>query len=220
VDPVIALLSISGAMIAGAISPGPSFVYVLRTSLAASRRDGLAAALGMGLGAAILASLALLGLRAVLAEVAWLYLGFKLVGGVYLIYLGYRLWRGARQPAPMPNSGQLGPEHASPDKPPTSFARGFALALATQLSNPKTVVVIGGVFAALLPDHVPLWMYLAIPPIVMLIDASWYSIVAIAASSRRPRAAYARSKTWIDRGAGTIMGILGGRLIYEAGSAV
>ena len=47
----------------------------------------------MGLGASIVCTLALLGLRALIAEAGWLYLGFKLAGGVYLIYLAWRLWR-------------------------------------------------------------------------------------------------------------------------------
>jgi threonine/homoserine/homoserine lactone efflux protein len=209
VDPVFALLSITGAMILGAISPGPSFVYVVRTALATSRRDGLAAAAGMGLGAVILASLALFGVRALLVQVDWLYLGFKLVGGAYILYLGFRLWRGARAPVAIAEAAV--PEGAAR----RGIARSFALALATQLSNPKAVVVIGGIFAALLPSHVPVWMYLAIPPIVMTTETSWYSIVAVAVSSSGPRAAYARSKAWIDRIAGTVLGLLGGRLILE-----
>lgn len=206
-DPRIALLSIAGAMIIGAISPGPSFVYVVRTSLATSRRDGLAAAAGMGLGAVILASLALFGLRAVLVQITWLYLGFKLVGGAYLLYLGFRLWRGARSAMPLPDPERHGA---------VGVCRSFVLALATQLSNPKAVVVIGGIFAALLPAHVPFWMYLAIPPPVMTTETTWYALVAVAVSSPKPRAAYARSKTWIDRIAGTVLGALGGRLLFEA----
>ena len=50
-DPTLfALLSILGTIAVGAMSPGPSFVLVVRTSAAVSRRDGLAAALGMGIG--------------------------------------------------------------------------------------------------------------------------------------------------------------------------
>ncbi len=77
--------------------------------------------------------------------------------------------------------------------------------------------MIGGIFAALLPAHVPIWMYsVVIPPMVMTTETSWYSIVAVAVSSPGPRAAYARSKVWIDRIAGTVLGALGVRLIYEA----
>ena len=65
-----ALSAILGALLIGAISPGPSFVLVARISIARSRRDGLAAALAMGVGGVILGSLALLGLRALLMQAA------------------------------------------------------------------------------------------------------------------------------------------------------
>lgn len=210
-DPVVALLSITGAMIIGAISPGPSFVFVVRTSLAVSRHDGIAAAVGMGVGAVTLATLALLGVRALLVNVDWAYATFKIVGGLYLFYLAYGLWRGAKAPIAVTDDGVRGR---------SGLARSFGLALATQLSNPKAVVVIGSIFAALLPTHVPAWMYAAIPPIIMTTETTWYTIVALVVSSERPRAAYARSKAWIDRLAGTVMGGLGLRLIAELGSSV
>jgi threonine/homoserine/homoserine lactone efflux protein len=42
-------------------------------------------------------------------------------------------------------------------------------------------------------------------------------VVAVAFSSARPRAAYLRSKRWIDRLAGSVLGVLGVRLIVDAG---
>src|SRR5882762_4266922 len=98
----IILFGILGTLLIGAMSPGPSFVLVARTSIALSRRDGLAAALGMGLGSIAFASLVLLGLQALLARIAWLDTGLKLVGGAYLIYLAFRLWRSASDALAVP----------------------------------------------------------------------------------------------------------------------
>ncbi|MEP6831043.1 MAG: LysE family transporter [Rhizomicrobium sp.] len=206
-NPILSLFSILAALTLGAISPGPSFLFVTRTSVALSRRDGLAAAVGMGLGAAMVCALALVGIRALITQVQWVYIGFKLLGGGYLLYLAWRLWRGAATPA--------APDSAAPTAPRSGLARSFWLALATQLSNPKTVVVIGGIFAALLPAHVPAWMYLSIPPIQFVIETSWYAFVAIVMSSAAPRSAYLRARAWIDRAAGCVLGVLGLRLIVE-----
>ena len=96
--PVLSLFSILSALTLGAISPGPSFLFVTRTSVALSRRDGIAAAVGMGLGAALVCALALVGLRAVISQAEWAYLTFKILGGAYLCYLAWRLWRGAAAP--------------------------------------------------------------------------------------------------------------------------
>jgi threonine/homoserine/homoserine lactone efflux protein len=209
-SPVLSLFSILAALALGAISPGPSFLFVTRTSVALSRRDGLAAALGMGLGAALVCALALVGLRAVLAQAEWAYLGFKLLGGAYLLYLAWRLWRGAGA------AGSAPAQPADAIRPGRGLVRTFWLALATQLSNPKTLVVISGIFAALLPARVPFWMPFAIPPIQFVIETGWYSFVAVVMSSAAPRSAYLRVQKWIDRAAGCVLGVLGLRLIVES----
>ncbi len=123
----------------GAMSPGPSFVLVSRVSIANSRLHGLAAAIGMGLGGAVFAILALAGLVALLQQVEWLYLVLKCAGGLYLVYLGVAIWRGAREPISV----------ASPDGRGTlAVSRAFVLGLVTQISNPKTAVVFCGAHAA------------------------------------------------------------------------
>jgi threonine/homoserine/homoserine lactone efflux protein len=70
-----ALPAILGTLALGAMSPGPSFVVVARTSAGSGRRAGLAAALGMGLGGLVFATLALVGLIALLTKVDWVYAG-------------------------------------------------------------------------------------------------------------------------------------------------
>lgn len=210
-ESILAISGILGALLIGVVSPGPSFVLVARTAIAMSRRDGLAAAVGMGLGGVIFAALALIGLTAILAQVDWLYLGLKLLGGLYLLYLAIGLWRGATDPIVVPK--------AVPGARPNP-GRSFVLGLATQISNPKTAVVYASVFAALLPPTLPGWMYLVLPLLIFVIEAAWYAVVALAFSADRPRAAYLRSKTWLDRLAGTVMGLLGLRLIAETARGV
>ena len=204
---IAALLSIVGAIFLGAISPGPSFVLVSRIAVTASRADGLAAALGMGLGGAAFGILAVLGLSALLSQVEWLYLALKLIGGAYLFYLGYRIWKGAPESLAVPEKGAF---------ESTSLSRSFGVAVVTQVSNPKTAVVYASIFAALLPASPPSWMLAALPPLIFVVEAGWYAAVALAFSDRRPRSVYLRSKLWIDRTAGAVIGILGLRLIAES----
>jgi threonine/homoserine/homoserine lactone efflux protein len=199
-----AVLSIVAALTLGAMSPGPSFLMVARTAIARSRADGLAAALGMGVGGVLLSAMALAGLQAVLLAVPWLYLALKILGGAYLITIGWLIWRGAREPVRIVEDVD------------TTGRRSFWLALATQLSNPKTAVVYASVFVSLLPREIPLSVTLLLPLVIFAIEFGWYAIVALALSAPSPRAAYLRSKTWIDRAAGTVMALLGIRLILTA----
>lgn len=204
-DLVVALASIAGALTLGTISPGPSFLMVARTAIARSRADGLAAALGMGLGGVLFAVAALIGLQAVLLAVPSLYVGLKVLGGAYLVFVGVMIWRGARRPVRV-------------DEPDAAAARAgaFWIALLTQVSNPKTAVVYASVFAALLPPEVPRWAMLVLTAVIFAIETGWYAIVALALSAASPRAGYLRFKVWIDRAAGAVMALLGVRLILAS----
>jgi threonine/homoserine/homoserine lactone efflux protein len=207
-DPLAAVLAIAGAITVGAVSPGPSFLMVARTAIAASRADGLAAALGMGVGGVFFAGMALAGLHVVLIALPWLYVVLKVAGGAYLIFIGWMIWRGARQPVAVAEEEAV--------NAPSTVLRSFWLGLATQMSNPKAAVVYASVFVSLLPSEIPLWVTLVLPLVIFAIEAGWYTIVALALSAPSPRAAYLRSKTWIDRVAGAVMAALGLRLILGA----
>ncbi|MGD1951181.1 MAG: LysE family translocator [Leptolyngbyaceae cyanobacterium] len=201
-----AIFSIAVAITIGAMSPGPSFVMVARTALADSRKDGLAAALGMGGGGVIFATIALLGLLALLTAVPVLYTSLKVLGGAYLIYLGYKIWQGSAHPITL----------SATQQPTLATQQSFFLGLTTQISNPKTAVVYTSVFASLLPSEVPAFAVIALPLVVFMIEVGWYSLVALVLSSTVPRARYLASKKWLDRTAGTISSLLGAKLIFEA----
>ncbi len=202
-----AILSVAIALTLGAMSPGPSFVMIARTALAVSRRDGVAAAVGMGIGGVLFSVVALLGLLALLAAVPLLHVGIRVLGGSYLLYLGYRIWRGARQPVTVGDVSAHGY--------PARLWRSFVLGLATQVSNPKTAVVYASVFASLLPREVPTFVLVTLPIMIFIIETSWYSVVAIALSAPSPRARYLSARAWLDRTAGAIMSLLGAKLIFE-----
>lgn len=210
-DIAIVVFSIVGALLVGTMSPGPSFVVVARISLARSRRAGLAAALGMGLGGVVYGTLALLGLHILLAQVEWLYLGLKVLGGSYLIYLAFCLWRDANETLVIP-----GHDGKTPTAAPAGFCRALLLGLTTQLSNPKTAVVYSSIFAAFLPANFPLTFSLLLLTLIFLIEAGWYGLIAVALSARGPRGIYLRAKSWVDRLAGSVMGLLGVRLIADS----
>lgn len=196
------------ALLAGVVSPGPSFVQVARIAVARSRADGLVAALGMGLGALFFAALALGGLHAVLTAMPALYIALKLLGGLYLMWMAFNIWRGAHQALEMGDADGQAPRH--------TLRQSFRLGLVTQLSNPKCAVVYGSVFAALLPAQFPLAAGLLLLAGVVVMETGWYAVVAVLLSSAAPRAVYLRSKTLVDRTAAGVMGLLGLRLVATA----
>lgn len=206
-DTTTSLFAICAALAVGVVSPGPSFVMIARTAVAQSRRDGVAAAIGMGVGGVVFAAAALIGLHLVLSAVPWLYLVLKVGGGAWLLYLGWRIWRGAAQPL------AIAPADSAAS---ATLWRSLIFGFVTQVSNPKTALVYASVFAAFLPRELSATAVWVLPLLVFVIEAGWYALVALALSAVAPRAMYLRSKRWIDRAAGSVLAALGLRLITSA----
>jgi threonine/homoserine/homoserine lactone efflux protein len=204
------LASIVAALSVGVISPGPSFVMVARVAVASSRIRALAAALGMGAGGAVFGAAALLGLQSVLLAVPALYAGLKIVGGLYLCYLGFLIFRSA--PRPLAVAGADGERSSGP-------FRAFWLGVTTQISNPKAAIVYASVFAAFLPASFSLGFAAVLLAAVFLVESAWYALVALLFSSSGPQRAYLSYKSWVDRAAGAVMFTLGLKLVTSAAKA-
>jgi threonine/homoserine/homoserine lactone efflux protein len=203
----VALAGIIGALAVGVVNPGPSFVMVARLAVATSRANGLGAAVGMGVGGVVFAVAALCGLQAILLAVPSVYLVLKLLGGLYLCYLGLRIFLAARVPLTVEIPGQ------SVGAP---LSRSFWLGLTTQVSNPKTAIVYASVFAAFLPGTFSPLFAAVLLCVICVIEAGWYAVVATVLSSSRPRRAYLSYKARVDRAAGVVMVGLGLKLIGSA----
>ena len=205
---ISALIGIATALAIGAVSPGPSFVMVARTAASSNRVNGISAAVGMGLGGFIFALLSLIGLVDLLVAVPTLYLVLKIAGGLYLAYLGIRIWNGA-------NDSLSVSENTWPARG-NNVLRYFGLGLATQLSNPKTAIVYASVFAAFLPKLPSMEFKASVVVIVFMIEAIWYSVVAVMLSGETSRKKYLHFKSLIDRVAGGIMLALGLKLVVSS----
>jgi len=82
-----------------------------------------------------------------------------------------------------------------------------------QTSNPKTALVIAGIFAAFMPAEPPSFTVPLIAIIAFVIDFSWYAFVALCLSAQRSRRLYAAAKVWLDRFAAILLALIGLRLI-------
>ncbi|MDP2330829.1 MAG: LysE family transporter [Reyranella sp.] len=202
-DYAAALLGLAVVHLLAVASPGPSTVLVIQTAAVSGRRAGLLAAFAMMLGALAWAAAALYGLQILFARFEWLYLVFRIVGAIYLLYLACMLLRhaGAALPEPDPSVVRAG------------AWQGFLRALLLQLSNPKVMVFMGSIFVSLLPAQPPAWMDATVLAIVAFNEFTWFALLALLFSGDAVRAFYRRTKRWLDRIMGGVLGLLGARLL-------
>lgn len=205
-DSLILLSVMLGTLILGAMSPGPSFIIVSKAAVNVSRRAAVATAMGLGLGSLVFSILVLVGLHTILTHVPPLYGLLKVVGGLYLLHLAFRMYRGANEPV----------EEHSLTPPCHSSHKHIVLGLLTQVSNPKTALFYSSVFAAVLPSGIPVIIYWLLPPLAFAIETSWYGLVAITLSSAKPKALYLRTKSIFDRLAAVVLAGLGIKLLSSS----
>lgn len=209
-DYAVALAGLAVVHLLAVASPGPSTVLVIQTAAVSGRRAGLLAAFAMMLGALVWAAAALFGLQALFARFEWLYLAFRIAGALYLIYLAYMLLRHAGAPLP-----EADPSAANPSAVRASAWQGFLKALLLQLSNPKVMVFMGSIFISLLPAQPPSWMDATVLAIVAVNEFTWFALLALLFSGGAARAFYRRTKLWLDRLMGGVLGLLGARLLVS-----
>lgn len=187
------------------VIPGPSVLFVIGRALALGRVGGLLSVLGNALGMLPLVAAVALGVGAVVASSVVIFTGIKVIGGLYLIYLGVQAIRHRVDRAPV---GVLGSSRLSAWR---VLAEGFVVGV----TNPKTIAF----FVAVLPQFVSLqsgWVPLQLAVlgtvfvlIALLSDSVW----ALAAGSARDW--FGRSPRRSERltGAGGLLMIgLGGAL--------
>jgi len=73
------------------LSPGPDIIYVLVTGLSQGKKQGILLSLGLVLGILVHTSLVAFGVSAVIQSSDTLFLGIKLAGALYLLYLAYKI---------------------------------------------------------------------------------------------------------------------------------
>lgn len=186
-----------------AMTPGPDMALVTRNGLRYGRRAALVTISGIAVGLVGWIAATALGVAALLAASGTVFTVVKIVGGVYLIYLGVQALLAARRGV---------------ERTPESAPRGspFRQGLVTNIFNPK----LGVFFTTLLPQfigkHDPVFAKsLLLAGVFVAIGLTWLVVYAhivsfAGAFMRRPRVQRA-----FEAVTGIVLVGLGVRIAFE-----
>lgn len=188
------------------LMPGPDSLLVMLRTGSQGWRAGLMAALGISSGVMVHVVCAALGLSALLAASAELFMLVKLVGALYLVYLGVTMLRQRRQTArqslgALPNLWQI-----------------YRQGVLTNVLNPKVALF----FLAFMPQFiVPEAPHKALAFVLLgtLFNISgtlWCLLLVWFTSSARQRIGLPTwVKSWLQRAMGGLFVLLGIRLATQ-----
>jgi threonine/homoserine/homoserine lactone efflux protein len=188
------------------VTPGPDTLYIVGRSSTQGWRAGAVAALGIGTGTLVHICAAALGLSAILAASAAAFTAVKIIGALYLLYVGIGLIRSA--------GGAQAPTVA-PDNRAVSMRVIFRQGFFTNVLNPKVALF----FLAFLPQFVASdstsksLAFLFLGVIFNFNGTLWNLLVAWSSarltSKLAPSAAF---RQWFNRGVGAVFILVGIRL--------
>ncbi len=206
----LAFLGIAALLI---VTPGPDMAMVTKNALSYGRRGALLTTLGVGTSILVHATLAAVGLSALLRTASALFTVVKLCGAAYLIFLGARALWAAR-------TAQSGEDnaHSMVDLaiPPTGAGSPYRQGVLSALLNPKLVVF----FATFLPQFIdsrqavlPHMLLLGVLFDVMVLV--WLTSYGLFVTRLRAFFSAARVRRTMERFTGVVLVALGARLALE-----
>jgi threonine/homoserine/homoserine lactone efflux protein len=183
-----------------AVIPGPGLLYVAARTLAGGRQEGLLSIAGTAAGGLVHVAAGALGVSALLIASAQAFSILKLVGAIYLVWLGVKTIRAA--------GDQL-------REPPATRGSAFRDGVAVEAFNPKTAVFFLAFIPQFIdPSHSVMLQFALLGSVSVALNSLADIVVAFAAS--RARDTYRlrpRLMRWFGRISGSVMCGLGASLL-------
>ncbi|HEY2976648.1 MAG TPA: LysE family translocator [Burkholderiaceae bacterium] len=197
------LLAYTAVMLA-LMSPGPNILAVIGTSMGVGRRQGIALALGVACGTFLWVLLTVIGFTAVIASYAAVMVVLKILGGFYLLWLGYKSLRSAAAAKDVRTSA------VRLSGPWTSY---FRRGLTVQMTNPKAALAMIAIVSLGIHTGAPVWVGAAIVVGTSLLSLLGHLLYAVTFSTAPVVAVYIKARRTIEAALGALFCAMGIRLL-------
>jgi threonine/homoserine/homoserine lactone efflux protein len=154
----------------GAISPGPSMVVIINNAITKSRINGIITAIAHGIGIAIYALFAVLGIGLIIQTGSLIFNGLQILSIIFLFYLGVQSLR---------NTDEIDFEDTPVKSGFTSFTQGFAISIL----NPKIFVWFVAIYSQFMSVDNNLILNATLVITAGVVDTVWYILLVYLVTS-------------------------------------
>jgi len=154
----------------GAMSPGPSMAVVINNAIFKGRYNGILTAIGHGIGIAVYATFAVLGLGLIIETNMFIFNGLKILSIIFLIFIGIKS---------ILTKEKINIEKKDIKENTISFLQGFSISIL----NPKILIWFIAIYSQFMSTNNELLFNIYLVSIAGIIDACWYMILSIAVTT-------------------------------------
>ena len=154
----------------GAMSPGPSMAVVINNAIFKGRYNGILTSIGHGLGIAIYATFAVLGLGLIIETNIIIFNSLKILSIIFLIFIGMKS---------ILNKEKLNLEKKDVKEKTISFLQGFSISIL----NPKILVWFIAIYSQFMSVNNGMIFNIYLVLIAGIVDAFWYIFLTLAVTT-------------------------------------
>ena len=185
----------------GAMSPGPSLALIIRNSINFNRTSGIVASIAHGLGICLYATVTVIVLEFILRNSEIIFFVIQICGSLFLIILGLIfIFKKNNE-----NKNETYQINSS------SFTQGFSIAII----NPKILIWFTAIFSQFIDINASLLNKTILVLTPSIIDAIWYSLVAILVTGYGLKEILNKKKFIIQKIIGGLLILIAFSLIYS-----
>jgi len=185
----------------GAMSPGPSLALIIRNSINFNRSSGIVASIAHGLGICLYATVTVIVLEFILRNSELIFFVIQICGSLFLIILGLVFVFKKN------NENQIETYQINS----SSFTQGFIIAII----NPKILIWFIAIYSQFIDINASLLNKTILVLTPSIIDAIWYSLVAILVTGYGLKEILNKNKFIIQKTIGGVLILIAFSLIYS-----
>ena len=163
---LITFVQVFTVCILGAMSPGPSMAVVINNAIFKGRYNGILTSIGHGIGIAVYATFAVLGLGLIIKTNIFIFNGLKILSIIFLIFIGLKS---------IFNKEKLNIEKKDTIQNTVSFLQGFSISIL----NPKIFVWFIAIYSQFMSANNEIIFNIYLVSIAGIVDACWYIILTL-----------------------------------------
>ena len=163
---LITFVQVFSVCLLGAMSPGPSMVVVINNAIFKGRYNGILTSIGHGIGIAIYATFAVLGLGLIIETNIFIFNSLQVISIIFLVFIGAKS---------IFNKEKLNLEKKDIKENTISFLQGFSISIL----NPKILVWFIAIYSQFMSINNELLFNIYLVVIAGIVDACWYIFLTL-----------------------------------------
>lgn len=193
------------------LSPGPDFILVVKSGIRNSRKNAIGVAFGIASANGLYIALCLVGIGAILAGSIVVMTVIRILGGLFLTYIAIMALKSKKKDYEFINQ-QVDKKQIKQ----TSFFKEFVTGFLSGILNPKNPIFYLSLFSLVLTSNVSIWLKVGLGTWMTLIVFVWDAFIVIVLSKDKVKQVFSRWAFYVDKVAGTILGLVGLKLLQSA----